>query len=689
MDSHRVRTVIALFASIFVAAILRVFLIDAGALQTSDSHLLGDLGHSLLDAFAYGLPPVALAVAAVEVLRVRRLDVQIAVGTVLTFVAAHLSTRSEELTSRVFSGGALLVLALLAVGLGASTTYWAIAGRRAGWRGDGQESEAQRVSVAFERASERAKIEHCRTCLVAWSAGATAVSLLLAWILVDGSGLRGRLLTDAQLQGQSVLRDAGYGWATFSILEDRGVIDGVAPDELEKRAAYDAIREALSSITGFPGYITKIDDRASVRFSMASVAEKLAEVARREEDAKKVADEARRAAELARIAADEIKREAAEQAAAAEAKLKAKIEGEGRAATVEPPSEAHQVQSPNTEPAMADPDSRDATADSAGAVAPPAEPPKEVPAVQSPTTELAMADPDYRDANADATRAIAPTPDEVGASARDVEALGNCADQDVALVETSSILFEPQSFEIPQTYANELDRVAASVRACAPRPIQVSGHADSNADSLFNPALALQRAEAVRDALKARDVAATRIVIKAEAPGLISSVGAATPERAAFRRAAFALLEKSALSRDATQGPDERANNCENDLTAIMVRSIIHFPVASAKISPESMGLIIRLANAIRACGTVIVTIEGHTDRSGTSARNQQLSEARANSVREALVVIGVDPTRLASRGFAASRPYDAGESAEAYALNRRIEFRVTSKFASTTAGGL
>ena len=159
-------------------------------------------------------------------------------------------------------------------------------------------------------------------------------------------------------------------------------------------------------------------------------------------------------------------------------------------------------------------------------------------------------------------------------------------------------------------------------------------------------------------------------------------------QREIFRRTDFKFLDGIELSRDATQRPDERASNCESDLSEIMSKSIIHFPIASARISEESLALIARLAGAIQNCGSVIVTVEGHTDKIGTPERNQQLSIARANAVREALVAAGAESTRLASRGFASTRPFAKEETVEAYAMNRRIEFRVTGKFTATNAGG-
>ena len=80
------------------------------------------------------------------------------------------------------------------------------------------------------------------------------------------------------------------------------------------------------------------------------------------------------------------------------------------------------------------------------------------------------------------------------------------------MVESSHILFETQTFNIAAVFQRDLDRVAASVQSCALRSILVTGHSDANSDRLFNPALGLQRAEAVRDGLIARGVSETHII---------------------------------------------------------------------------------------------------------------------------------------------------------------------------------
>ncbi len=67
------------------------------------------------------------------------------------------------------------------------------------------------------------------------------------------------------------------------------------------------------------------------------------------------------------------------------------------------------------------------------------------------------------------------------------------------------------------------------------------------------------------------------------------------------------------------------------------------------------------LASFLRKAGNYeMVTVTGHTDRLGSDALNQRLSEQRAKAVRDYLVTHGVDPTRIVSTGKGRSQPVTA-----------------------------
>ena len=68
--------------------------------------------------------------------------------------------------------------------------------------------------------------------------------------------------------------------------------------------------------------------------------------------------------------------------------------------------------------------------------------------------------------------------------------------------------------------------------------------------------------------------------------------------------------------------------------------------------------------------------IVGHTDSDGDTAANQQLSEARAGAVRDALVsVYGIDAARLSVEGKGEADPVSDNNTPEGKARNRRVVF--------------
>lgn len=75
--------------------------------------------------------------------------------------------------------------------------------------------------------------------------------------------------------------------------------------------------------------------------------------------------------------------------------------------------------------------------------------------------------------------------------------------------------------------------------------------------------------------------------------------------------------------------------------------------------------------------GGLVVEVAGHTDADGDAAYNEDLSRRRANAVRNYLLNVGVDPTRVSAEGYGESRPVADNVTADGKARNRRVELRV------------
>ncbi|MBT3181359.1 MAG: OmpA family protein [Deltaproteobacteria bacterium] len=110
----------------------------------------------------------------------------------------------------------------------------------------------------------------------------------------------------------------------------------------------------------------------------------------------------------------------------------------------------------------------------------------------------------------------------------------------------------------------------------------------------------------------------------------------------------------------------------------IIITQKIHFEFDRAVIRPISYPILDDVAMLLMQNPQLgLVRVEGHTDWIGSDTYNQQLSERRANSVRNYLINKGIAPQRLQAAGYGESRPIADNNSVKGRARNRRTEFTV------------
>ena len=118
----------------------------------------------------------------------------------------------------------------------------------------------------------------------------------------------------------------------------------------------------------------------------------------------------------------------------------------------------------------------------------------------------------------------------------------------------------------------------------------------------------------------------------------------------------------------------EITNLQETSRGLVISLSDVLFDVNRATLRSGAEQNVRRIAGILRQYPSNQISVEGHTDATGSDAYNQKLSEDRAASVRAALVGGGVEPPRVTSRGFGKAQPVATNATAEGRQRNRRVE---------------
>ncbi len=112
----------------------------------------------------------------------------------------------------------------------------------------------------------------------------------------------------------------------------------------------------------------------------------------------------------------------------------------------------------------------------------------------------------------------------------------------------------------------------------------------------------------------------------------------------------------------------------------------IFFDFDKSNIRPDAAAVLDENAGVLQADPNLSVLIEGYADIRGTPAYNLRLAQRRADSTKAYLSQAGVDPARITTASGGETTQFAAGTTEEAYQLNRRAHFIVTSPQAKVGA---
>ncbi len=111
---------------------------------------------------------------------------------------------------------------------------------------------------------------------------------------------------------------------------------------------------------------------------------------------------------------------------------------------------------------------------------------------------------------------------------------------------------------------------------------------------------------------------------------------------------------------------------------SLKIIDIVYFRTNKAQILPRSFALLDNVAEVLGSHPNLKqIVIEGHTDSRGKDESNLKLSQRRAESVLEYLVLKNVDRNRLRAQGLGETQPIETNNTNDGRSANRRVEFRI------------
>ena len=232
----------------------------------------------------------------------------------------------------------------------------------------------------------------------------------------------------------------------------------------------------------------------------------------------------------------------------------------------------------------------------------------------------------------------------------------------------------------------EADQARAQAEAAKAEAVRMKQEADkaaaeaarqkAEAEQATAAAVAQQQAAQTAAEQAARDKAAAQQqqrAAEAETEKARQAAAQAEAEKAQLRAQLLSQLNSILQTRDSARG-------------LIVNMSDVLFDTGSYTLKPGAREKLAKISGIVLAHPGLSLQIEGHTDSVGGDDFNQQLSERRANSVRDFLGEQGVTPSSITARGFGKTQPVASNDTAEGRQRNRRVELVVNGDAIGNTA---
>lgn len=106
----------------------------------------------------------------------------------------------------------------------------------------------------------------------------------------------------------------------------------------------------------------------------------------------------------------------------------------------------------------------------------------------------------------------------------------------------------------------------------------------------------------------------------------------------------------------------------------------IFFDYGKSDLRPESFPELDRVVKLLNENPNMKIEVSGHTDNMGNDSFNMNLSEERAQSVKNYFVSKNINEIRVIAKGYGKNKPVESNETEDGRQLNRRVEFTILKK---------
>jgi len=250
------------------------------------------------------------------------------------------------------------------------------------------------------------------------------------------------------------------------------------------------------------------------------------------------------------------------------------------------------------------------------------------------------------------------------------------ADKKAAEEQAAAEIKRRQDAELARQQAEAAKADAIRMRQEAEKAAADAARQKAEAEQATAAAVVQQQAAQAAAEQAARDKAAAvdqQRAAEAEADKARQAAAKAESEKADLRAQLLNQLNSILQTRDSARG-------------LIVNMSDVLFDTGSYTLKPGAREKLAKISGIVLAHPGLNLQIEGHTDSVGADEFNQQLSERRADSVRDFLAEQGVPASSITAKGFGKTQPVASNDTAEGRQRNRRVELVVNGDAIGNTA---